>query len=182
MSECLANLQCGAWFEAKNRKKKKERKKTERKTERRKTETGCLRGGSLSTQVVAEGVQALKCSKPKGSIQSGQTCNAAGVASLGCRSKLNHEGTAGFSPCFHLPRFHLGYLFLTHSHLLASEMPHRQQTPSPATSTNASDPNFAVQWGGASKYGAYSRPLERSALTLAIGISCLQLSEPTILL
>ena len=31
--------------------------------------------------------------------------------------KLNHQGTTGFSPCFHLPGFHLGYLFLTHSHM-----------------------------------------------------------------
>ena len=32
-------------------------------------------------------------------------------------SKLNHQETAGFSPCFHLPGFHFGYLFLTHSHV-----------------------------------------------------------------
>ena len=31
-------------------------------------------------------------------------------------SKLNHLGTAGFDPCFHLPGSHLGYLFLT-SHI-----------------------------------------------------------------
>ena len=30
----------------------------------------------------------------------------------GCGSKLNHQGTAGFSPCFPLPRFHFRYLFL----------------------------------------------------------------------
>ena len=35
----------------------------------------------------------------------------------GCGSKLIHQGTAGLSPCFHLPRFHFGYLFLTHSHV-----------------------------------------------------------------
>ena len=35
----------------------------------------------------------------------------------GCGSKLNHWGTAGYSPCFHLPGFHFGYLFLTHSHV-----------------------------------------------------------------
>ena len=33
----------------------------------------------------------------------------------GYGSKLNHQGTAGFSPCFHLPGFHFGYIFLTHS-------------------------------------------------------------------
>ena len=35
---------------------------------------------------------------------------------FGCGSKLNRSGTAGFSPCFHLPRLHIGSLFLTHSH------------------------------------------------------------------
>ena len=30
-------------------------------------------------------------------------------------SKSNHKGTAGFSPCFHLPGFQFGHLFLTHS-------------------------------------------------------------------
>ena len=33
-------------------------------------------------------------------------------------SKLNHQETAGFSPCFHVPGFHFGAtLFLTHSHI-----------------------------------------------------------------
>ena len=31
--------------------------------------------------------------------------------SFGCGSKLNHQGTAGFGPCCHLPGFHFGYLF-----------------------------------------------------------------------
>ena len=35
--------------------------------------------------------------------------------SRGYGSKVNHQGTADFGPCFHLPGFHLGYLFLTHS-------------------------------------------------------------------
>ena len=35
----------------------------------------------------------------------------------GYGSKLNHQGTAGFGPCFPLPGFHLGYRFLTHSQL-----------------------------------------------------------------
>ena len=39
------------------------------------------------------------------------------ISSLGSGSKLNHQGTTGFSPWFHLPGFHFGYLFLTHSHL-----------------------------------------------------------------
>ena len=30
---------------------------------------------------------------------------------------VDHDGTAGFSPCFHLPGFRFGYLFLTHSHI-----------------------------------------------------------------
>lgn len=33
----------------------------------------------------------------------------------GYRSKSNHEGTAGFSPCFRLLGFNFGYLFLTHT-------------------------------------------------------------------
>ena len=35
----------------------------------------------------------------------------------GYGSKLNHQGTAGFSPSFHLPRFHFGHLFLTQSQM-----------------------------------------------------------------
>ena len=34
----------------------------------------------------------------------------------GYGSKLNHQGTAGFSPCFHLPGY-FGHLFLTHGHV-----------------------------------------------------------------
>ena len=34
----------------------------------------------------------------------------------GCGSKLTQQRTAGFSPWFHLPGFHFGYFFLTHSH------------------------------------------------------------------
>ena len=33
----------------------------------------------------------------------------------GYGSKFFHQGTAGFSPCFHLPEFHVGYQLLTHS-------------------------------------------------------------------
>ena len=36
--------------------------------------------------------------------------------SNGCGSELSHQGTAGFSPWFHLPGFHFGYPFWTHSH------------------------------------------------------------------
>ena len=32
-------------------------------------------------------------------------------------SKLTHSGTAGFSPCVHLPGFHFGYIFFAHSHV-----------------------------------------------------------------
>ena len=35
----------------------------------------------------------------------------------GYGSKLN-QGTAGFSPWLHLPGFHFGHLFLTHSHVV----------------------------------------------------------------
>ena len=33
----------------------------------------------------------------------------------GYGSKSHHQGTAGFSPWFHLPGLHVGYHFLTHS-------------------------------------------------------------------
>ena len=33
----------------------------------------------------------------------------------GCGSKLNRRGYAGFGPCFHLPGFHFGTGFLSHS-------------------------------------------------------------------
>ena len=39
------------------------------------------------------------------------------VFGYGYGSKLNHPATAGFSPWFHLPGLHLGYLFLSHSHM-----------------------------------------------------------------
>ena len=34
----------------------------------------------------------------------------------GCGSKLNSGDYAGFGPCFHLPGFHFGTGFLSHSH------------------------------------------------------------------
>ena len=33
----------------------------------------------------------------------------------GCGSEINRRGNAGFGPCFHLPGFHFGYLFVTYS-------------------------------------------------------------------
>ena len=51
-------------------------------------------------------------------------------ASNGYGSKLYHQGTAGFTPCFHLLGLLFGYLFLTHTqmaekrrHLLHSQLP-----------------------------------------------------------
>ena len=35
----------------------------------------------------------------------------------GYESTLNHQGTAGFGPFFHLPGFYFGYLFLTHTQM-----------------------------------------------------------------
>ena len=37
----------------------------------------------------------------------------------GCGSKLNRRGYAGFGLCFHLPGFHFGAGFLSHSHMCA---------------------------------------------------------------
>ena len=52
--------------------------------------------------------QAVQRAKPLGAQSSSPS---------GYGSKLNQQGTAGFSHCFHLPGFHFRYLFLTHSHL-----------------------------------------------------------------
>ena len=40
--------------------------------------------------------------------------------SCGHGSKLNLQVTAVFSPWFHLPGFHVGHIFLTHSHVNVS--------------------------------------------------------------
>ena len=49
------------------------------------------------------------------------TCDAHWILASRSRplgwSKLNHQGTAGCSPWFHLLGLHFEYLFLTHSHL-----------------------------------------------------------------
>ena len=55
-------------------------------------------------------------------------------SSTGYGSKLNHQGTTGFSDRFHLPGCHLGYLFLTHSqHVPFQDVrvnaPHRPTDP-----------------------------------------------------
>ena len=47
----------------------------------------------------------------QGGAEKGQ---AAGDPS-GDGSKLSHQGTAGFGPCSYLPKFHLGYVLLTHT-------------------------------------------------------------------
>ena len=44
----------------------------------------------------------------------------ADLVHVGMGSTLNHQGTAGFSPSFHLTGFHLWYLFLTRSQSVAS--------------------------------------------------------------
>ena len=43
---------------------------------------------------------------------------------IGYGSKSNHQGTTGFSQCFHLPGCHFGYLFLTHNQF--TSYPHRE--------------------------------------------------------
>ena len=47
-----------------------------------------------------------------------ENCTQTSVIPFGHGSKLNHQGTAGVGPCFHLPGFHFRYIFLTHSHFL----------------------------------------------------------------
>ena len=51
----------------------------------------------------------------------------------GYGSELNHQRTAGFGPCFHLPGFHLGPI-LTHCHLTSRT---RLESRVPAWSSNA---------------------------------------------
>ena len=36
----------------------------------------------------------------------------------GCGSKFNRRVYAGFGPCFHLPEFHFGTGFLSHTHMI----------------------------------------------------------------
>ena len=45
-------------------------------------------------------------------------CGFSSISHMGMGQNQNQQGTAGFSPCFHLPGFRFGYLFLTHSHML----------------------------------------------------------------
>ena len=45
--------------------------------------------------------------------------------------KQNHQGTAGFSPWFHLPGFHFGCPFLTHSHAGSIKFAFDRPPPSP---------------------------------------------------
>ena len=46
-------------------------------------------------------------------------CSSSVPSTCGCGSKLNRRGYAGFGPCFHLPGFHFGTGFLSHSHMWA---------------------------------------------------------------
>ena len=43
--------------------------------------------------------------------------NSAANEPYGCGSKLTRRGYAGFGSCFHLPGFHFGTGFLSHSHI-----------------------------------------------------------------
>ena len=67
-------------------------------------------------------VQGDRCwaTKPGGSLKIGVSLcfpQENQPPSFGHGSKLNHQGTAGVSPCFHLPGFHFGVaLFLIRGH------------------------------------------------------------------
>ena len=56
--------------------------------------------------VVMSVLDQLRLIQPNGSLRC-----------YGYGSKMNHQGTAGLSPCFHFPGFHFGYIFLTHCHM-----------------------------------------------------------------
>ena len=53
-----------------------------------------------------------------GDLPGSETRESKGTT-FGYGSKLNYQGTAGFSPSFYVPGFHFGYMFLTHRHLFA---------------------------------------------------------------
>ena len=75
-----------------------------------------------------------------------------------CGSKLNHQGTTGFSPWFHLPGFHFGYLFLT-SHIVESWNLPFQRRCDPATPSNPqldSETNLFPQEPASSKVARYA--------------------------
>ena len=57
------------------------------------------------------------CRSPRKLNPEGPNSTSLGRSRNGYGSKLNHQGTADFSPCFHLPGFHFGYLCLTHSQI-----------------------------------------------------------------
>ena len=71
---------------------------------------------------------------------------------LGCGSKVISWGNAGFCPCFHLPGFHLGTGFLSHSQLCPSRFrPCRiQETAATFRSRHGSQPEKAGGAFGAS--------------------------------
>ena len=57
-------------------------------------------------------------------------------------SKLNHQRTTGFSPCFHLPGFHFGVtLFLTHSRISTF----KAQTTNSKASETSRHPHLALR-------------------------------------
>ena len=56
----------------------------------------------------------------KVSISSTKTACSVCLQTYGCGSKLSHQGKACFSHGFHLPGFHFGYPFLTHSHMFVA--------------------------------------------------------------
>ena len=61
------------------------------------------------------------CWFQRGSITTGNmfSCFPGDLSTNGYRSKLNHQETAGLSPCFHVPGFHFRYIFLTHGQIKA---------------------------------------------------------------
>ena len=87
-------------------------------------------------------------------------------APLGYGSKLNHHWT----PCFHLPGFHLGYIFLTHSRL-------RKRTPKPPSEIEGwgfgflGSAKFGFGLGGGFDFVGPSRGWKKSASFKITGLS-----------
>ena len=72
------------------------------------TNSGRPQGGEQLTRAPSRTGELFAC---------GEILGAKAVGGYGYGSKESHQETAGFSPSFHLPGFHLGYIFLTHSHI-----------------------------------------------------------------
>ena len=74
---------------------------------------GCDTLGSCQVLSVARLGLGVTFDEPVHRIEPRDAKNGWGIQTFWHESKFSHKGTAGFSPHFHLPGFHVGYQFLT---------------------------------------------------------------------